>query len=145
MTTPSTSTLDLRLALADAFAADPPPAGARRARDLIATLQRTPNDIGAQHRARDLLAVVDLRQRLITARDRARQLGTPHVALTAHGLIGHADAELLGSTSNPGWRAAALDLLDPDDEHRDPLDRDEALRLLVLALGSAPLDDAPGS
>lgn len=98
-------------------------------------LKRASTDAEAQRRARDLIAVLDLRARLIAHRERAERAGAASVALLAHGFIGHAVAELLGATRDPGWRAAALDLLDPDGEERDPIDPTIARRLLALALG----------
>lgn len=143
MTTAAASALDLRLAISHAFNADEPPPGASRAAALLLDLRRDPDNDDTCREARDLLTVVDLRARLINTRDTAQRLDAPQVALVAHGLIGHADAELLRGTHNPGWRAAALDLLEPDDENRDPLDRNTALRLLTLALRTDD-DDAAG-
>lgn len=134
MTTPAASALDLRLAISHAFNADQPPPGASRAAALLLDLRRDPDNDDTHREAR---------ARLINTRDTAQRLDAPQVALIAHGLIGHADAELLRGTHNPGWRAAALDLLEPDDENRDPLDRNTALRLLTLALRTDD-DDAAG-
>lgn len=144
MSTNLDSTLDLRLALARAFLAEPTPPGIKRANALLVALKRNPDDEEAQRQARDLLTVLKLRARLLDVRDRAHRAGAPNVALVAHGLIGHAEAELLGSMSYPGWRAAALDLLEPDEERYEPLDRAVALRLLVLALGKDGDDVARG-
>lgn len=145
MTLTAASALDLRLEIGNIFSGDDPPPGAARAAALLLDLRRHPDDAEVRQRARDLLAAVALRARLVDYRDHAQRIDAPRVALLAHGLIGHADAELLGGTAAPGWRAAALDLLEPDDEHRDPLDRDTALRLLTLALRTEDADDAAGS
>lgn len=61
-------------------------------------------------------------------------------SLVIHGLLGHATAALLGSTNDPGWRAAALDLLDPEGAAPKPLDDALAARLLALATAD---DDEP--
>lgn len=137
MTTAPRPALELRLAITDAYSGGDPPPGAERARRVVLALKRAPNDVETQGRARDLLAVVDLRARLLKLRADAERAGAPNLALVAHGLIGHADAELLGATRDPGWRAAALDLLEPDGQERDPLDPGTARRLLALALGLA--------
>lgn len=141
--------LDLRLALIEIFTSPSAPPGTKRANRLILALRQTPDDAELHQRARDLLAVVELRRQLIAHRERAEQAEAPHLALVVHGLIGHADAELLGGRGDPGWRAAALDLLEPDgDEAPDPVDPATARRLFMLALGldahgGAP-DDAAG-
>lgn len=152
MTTERRPALELRLAITDSYAADHPPPGMDRANVLMLGLKRQPNDLRAQQRARDFLAVIDLRARLIKLRGDAERAGANNLALVVHGLVGHADAELLGATRDPGWRAAALDLLEPDGEESDPLDPATARRLLALALGldddRSPehddSDDAPG-
>lgn len=144
MSTDLDSTLELRLALARAFLAEPMPPGIKRANALIVVLKRNPDDAEAKRQARDLLAVMELRARLLDIRDRAQRAGAPNVALVAHGLVGHAEAELLGSMSYPGWRAAALDLLEPDEAQSEPLESEVALRLLVLALGGDGDDVACG-
>lgn len=137
MTTARRPALELRLAITDIYAAPDPPPGMSRANGLLRALKRRPDDREAQQRARDLLAVVELRARLLTLRGDAERSGADNLALVVHGLIGHADAELLGATRDPGWRAAALDLLEPDDDAPDPVDPATARRLLALALGLA--------
>lgn len=112
---------------------DPPP-GSQRAGGLLVNLRRAPTNPRHLTMARDLLAVVDLRVRLRAAVDTARAAGDQVGALVLLGLIGHADAELMGSTDCPGWRAAALDLLEPDGEDPAPLDPELATRLLALVL-----------
>lgn len=148
MTTDSRTALELRLALTDIFTADDPPPGASRASGLLFVLRREPECREHQQRARDLLAVLDLRARLIAHRERAERTDALALAVIAHGLVGHADAELLGSTGEPGWRAAALDLLEPDsDGDADPIDPVTARRLFGLALGLCgddACDDAAG-
>lgn len=141
MTTARGTALQLRLAITDAYAGAEPPPGVERAVALVRGLKRAPTDAEAQRRARDLLAVLDLRARLIAHRERAERAGAANLALVVHGLVGHADAELLGATRDPGWRAAALDLLDPDGEERDPLDPTVARHLLALALGFTDDDE----
>lgn len=140
MTTEKRPALELRLAMTDAYSGEDAPPGAERARALVLGLRRAPDDVEAQRRARDLLTVLDLRAGLLRLRADAERVGAANLALVVHGLAGHADAELLGATRDPGWRAAALDLLDPDGDERDPLDPATARRLLALALG-LPIED----
>lgn len=141
MTTTKRPALELRLAIGEIYRGDDPPPGLERANAVIRALRRRPDDRAAQQRARDLLAVVELRDRLLTLRGDAERAGAPQLALVVHGLVGHADAALLGATGDPGWRAAALDLLEPDGAAAEPLDRLTARRLLALALGID--DDGP--
>lgn len=149
MTTSTGPALQLRLAITGIYTGENPPPGAERASGLLFLLRREPECVEHHHRARDLLAVLDLRARLLDHRERAEGAGAHNLALVVHGLIGHADAELLGSTRDPGWRAAALDILDPDDESdaTDPIDNETARRLFALALGlygDDAADDAAG-
>lgn len=135
MTTPALAAHALRQRLADAFAIDDPPPGLARAITITSALLREPGDLDVHHRARDLLEVVTLRCRLLVVRDRAHDANQPGLGLVAHGLIGHATAELLGAMGEPGWRAAALDLIEPDLTVVEPLSAEVAQRLLSLALG----------
>lgn len=142
--------LELRRLLTDAYLADDAPPGGERASWFITALLREPDNEDVQRMARDILAVIDLRARLIERREAAERADAPHVALVVHGLIGHADAELCGSTRNPGWRAAALDMLDPDGQERTKaLPYGLAVRLFALAMGvdetgDDSADDAAG-
>lgn len=150
MTTDTRPAPDLRLAITDIYTGESPPPGAERASGILFMLRREPESETQRHRARDLLAVIDLRARLLDHRERAERAGAHSLALVVHGLIGHADAELLGSTRDPGWRAAALDILDPDGESdgdADHVDDETARRLFALALGldgDETADDAAG-
>lgn len=134
MTTPSRSALELRVLIGNLYLCEDPPPGIQRANLLIVNLRRAPTNPRTLTMARDLLAVVDLRARLRVAVDAARATGDQVGALVLLGLLGHADAELMGSTDRPGWRAAALDLLEPDGEAPGPLDPELATRLLALVL-----------
>ncbi len=134
MTIDSRSALELRVLIGHVYLGQDPPPGIQRAGGLLVNLRRAPTNPRYLTMARDLLAVVDLRVRLRAAVDTARAAGDQVGALVLLGLIGHADAELMGSTDRPGWRAAALDLLEPDGEDAAPLDPELATRLLTLVL-----------
>jgi hypothetical protein len=135
MSTTNGPALELRRLLTDAYLAEDAPPGGDRASWFITALLREPDNEDVQRMARDILTVIELRARLLSARDTAGRVDAPHVALVIHGLIGHADAELCGSTQNPGWRAAALDLLEPDGQERKVLPYGLAVRLFALAMG----------
>jgi hypothetical protein len=141
MSTANGPALELRRLLTDAYLAEDAPPGADRASWFITALLREPDNEDVQRMARDILTVIELRARLLSARDTAGRVDAPHVALVIHGLIGHADAELCGSTHNPGWRAAALDLLEPDGQERKVLPYGLAVRLFALAMGVDEADD----
>lgn len=130
MTTDTGPALHLRCALAAIYLRDAAPPGEARAAWLIAALRRTPHDPAVISMARDLLAAVSLYRRL-----HARAVAEPDAAATTVPLLAHAAAELQGSTAHPGWRAAALDLLEPDEHVAAPLDPLTRARLLVLGLG----------
>lgn len=134
MTTDSRPAPELRRLIADVYLVDDPPPGAARASWMTAALVREPDNADFLAMARDFLAVVDLRARLLKALDEAKAAREPMTALVVHGLVGHAEAALLGSTGLVGWRAAALDLLEPDGAAPATLDRETAARLLALAL-----------
>jgi len=134
------SALELRRRIGDVYLADGPPPGAHRATWFTTVLMREPDNTEFHAMARDFLQVIGLYRRLIGALDAA---GDPQVGLVVHGLIGHATAELVGATRNPGWRAAALDLLDPDGKTEAPLDYEDLVRLFALALGLDPDADDP--
>ena len=134
MTTDSRSAPELRRLIADVYRVDDPPPGASRASRLTVELVRLPGDPTILERARDFLAVVELHRRLLAAAESARAASDPMTALVLLGLSGYAEAALMGSTGLVGWRAAALDLLEPDGAALGTLDRDTATRLLVLAL-----------
>ncbi len=131
----------LRRLIADAYLTDDPPPGTHRATWFITALAREPDDPAHHAMARDFLAVLDLYRRLAEA---LAATDDPQTGLILHGLIGHATAELMGATRDPGWRAAALDLLEPDGRTEPPIDRADAVRLFALALGLDPEPtDAP--
>lgn len=134
MTIDSRSALELRLLIGKIYLGTDPPPGIQRANGLILALRRAPTNFRYLSRARDLLAAVELRTRLHAAMLAARDAGDEVTTLGLHGLIGHADAELMGSTASPGWRAAALDLLEPDGAAPCPVDAELAHRLFALAL-----------
>ena len=147
MTTKTAPALHLRRLIADVYLTDHPPPGLDRATWFTTALARDPDSPEYQSMARDFLAVVGLYRRLTAARDRADD---PTLGLVIDGLISDASAELMGATRDPGWRAAALDLLEPDGEIRPPLDHDDAVQLFALALGldeseEEPPDGAAGS
>ncbi len=135
MTTDTSPAPELRRKIGDVYLNDNPPPGAHRATWFTTALMREPDNVQHHHMARDFLAVIDLYRRLTAALD-----GTddPQTGLVIHGFIGHATAELVGATRDPGWRAAALDLLDPDGHTEAPLDRADAVRLFALATGLLP-------
>jgi len=134
MTTESRSAPELRRLIADVYLVDDPPPGESRASWLTAALVRLPEEPTILDMARDFLEVIDLHRRLLAATEAARAAGDPTTALVLLGLAGYAEAALVGSTGLVGWRAAALDLLEPDDAAPGALDRDTATRLLALAL-----------
>ena len=138
MTTDTSPALELRRKIGDVYLGDNPPPGKSRATWFITLLMREPDNVEHHHMARDFLAVIDLYRRLSTALDETEDSQT---GLVIHGLIGHATAELMGATRDPGWRAAALDLLEPDGHTRAPLDHPGAVRLFALAVG---LSTEPG-
>lgn len=135
MTTDTSLARDLRRKIADLYLVDHPPPGAHRASWLTAALMRKPDDEEHHARARDFLAVVGLYRQLADALDATDD---PQTGLVLDGLIGHATAELMGECRFIGWRAAALDVLDPDAHADHPLDRQDAVRLFALALGIEP-------
>lgn len=135
MTTPVESARALRRAIAEVYLSEPAPPGAARAAWLMRGLAREPENEAIQEMARDLLAVVALRGRLVERLQICREVGEPGAALVMHGLIGHADASLVGATMSPRWRAVALDILEPSAASRDPLQPKTAERLLAMALG----------
>lgn len=134
MSTVNGPALELRQAITEVYTADDPPPGIERANALVLALKRSPR-AETLRRARDLLSVVELRARLLRLRAAAESAGAATRALVVHGLIGHADAELLGGEGDAGWRAAALDLVEPDGVEVDPVDPVTARRLLALARG----------
>ncbi len=131
MRTDTHPALELRRQIGDVYRVDPPPPGLHRATWLITALMREPHDVEHHARARDLLAVVDLHRRLTDALAAATD---PRTGRALHGLVGHATAELMGANREPGWRAAALDLLDPDGGPPPPLEHTDAVRLFTLAI-----------
>lgn len=135
MPTAAVPALHLRQQITDIYLAAKPPPGGHRATWFVAALKREPGREDFHAMARDFLAVVDLYRRLVSAADTAERAGDAQTGLVLHGLIGHATAELMGSTRYPGWRAAALDLLDPDGKTEPPIGREDAVRLFALALG----------
>lgn len=136
--------LELRRAIADVYLRPDPPPGQIRAGNLLLKLIRDPQSADDRARAVDLLAAADLYDRLAEALGVARAAGDAPTALVIHGLIGHATAALLGSTNYPGWRAAALDLLDPDGAAPRPVDTQVAARLLALATADGDEPEAGG-
>lgn len=137
-TTDPQSAPELRRQIAEIYLIDHPPPGKSRASLIITGLVRKPGCPDLKAMARDLIEVAQLRARLVAARDAARRRQDASLGLLIHGLIGHADAALLGSTDAPGWRAAALDILDPDDEPRASLDAAATERLFALVLAEQP-------
>jgi len=139
MTTDMSSALHLRRRIGDVYLTEHPPPGLHRATWFTTALKREPERAEFHAMARDFLAVVDLYRRLAVARKAAVDAQT---GLVIHGLLGHATAELMGSTHHPGWRAAALDLLDPDGLAEPRIAPADAARLLALAL-APDAHDAP--
>lgn len=144
MTTDSRSALELRRAIADVYLRPDPPPGKIRAGNLLLKLLRDPASDEDRARAVDLLTAADLYDRLVEALATSRAEGDASTALVIHGLIGHATAALLGSTNDPGWRAAALDLLAPDGGTPQPIDAEVAARLLALATADDHEPEAGG-
>ena len=132
MTIDDGSALELRRRIGDVYLADDPPPGLHRASWLTTALAREPGNAEFHAMARDFLEVIELYRRLVAELDPSSE---PGVGLVLHGLVGHATAELVGGTRSPGWRAAALDLLDPDGKTSAPLDHEDMVRLFALALG----------
>lgn len=130
--------LRLRREIAEVYLADEPPPGIHRATWFTTALKREPDNVEHHRMARDFLAVLELHARLSAS---LAATNDPQTGLVLHGLVGHAVAELMGATRDPGWRAAALDLLDPDGQTVPPLDRADAVRLFALAMGLLP--DSP--
>lgn len=140
MPTAAVPALELRRSITAIYLSECPPPGAHRATWIITGLVREPTREDFHAIARDFLAVIVLYQRLVVALDAVEDAPT---GLVLHGLLGHATAELVGATREPGWRAAALDLLDPDGKTQAPLDHDDAVRLFAFALGLDPDADGP--
>lgn len=132
MPTDTGPALGLRLAIGALYLSDDPPPGRARAMWLMSVLRRAPHAAVSVAMARDFLAVVELHQRLSTALSHATDAAT---AAALGALVGHAEAALSAGTAHPGWRAAALDRLDPDGRAEPSLAHDDAVRLLQLALG----------
>lgn len=133
----------LRRSIADVYLADPPPPGADRASWLTTALARAPDDPVCREMARDLLAVVTLHRRLAAALTAAEARGDRAAAAALAALLDDAAAELDGGTRAVGWRAEALDLLDPDEHAEPPLAEADAVRLFALALGLPTDEPAP--
>lgn len=125
----------LRQRITEVYLTDEPPPGKDRATWFTTALKREPDNVEFHRMARDFLAVIGLHARLSEALAVADD---PETGLVLHGLVGHAVAELLGATWHPGWRAAALDVLDPDGGAAPPLDRVDMARLFALAMGLLP-------
>lgn len=126
--------LELRRQIVAVYSAPEPPPGGHRATWIVTALLREPASEAFHAMGRDLLAVLALRARLLVARHDAVD---PARRLLMAGLIGHADAALLGATRTPGWRALALDLLEADEPTRAVLDPIEAARLFTLFMADA--------
>ena len=138
MTTDMEPALHLRRQIASTYLRPEPPPGQARATWFMAALRRSPRNAEFLSMARDFIAAIELYERLSVALAAVRAAGDAPTGLVLHGLLGHATAELMGSTENPGWRAAALDILDPDGHVEPPIDHADAVRLFALALGIDP-------
>ena len=138
MTTDTEPALHLRRQIANTYLRTEPPPGQARATWFVAALRRAPRNADFLAMARDFIAAIELYERLSAALAAARAAGDAATGLVLHGLLGHATAELIGSTENPGWRAAALDILDPDGHVEPPIAHADAVRLFALALGIDP-------
>lgn len=138
MSTDTSPALLLRRQITDIYLRAEPPPGRARATWFVAALVREPGRPEFVSMARDFLAAVGLYERLSAAVADAQARGDASTGLVLHGLRGHARAELMGSTENPGWRAAALDVLEPDGVVGVPLDHEDAVRLFALSLGLVP-------
>lgn len=124
------------------YLVDDPPPGQSRAAFLTSALMALPREPDVLDMAGDFLAVLDLRARLLTAMTAARAAGDPMTALVLLGLAGYAEAALLGAIRLVGWRAAVLDLLEPDGGAPPAVDRETAARLLALALEGSDVGQA---
>jgi len=98
------SALELRRRIGDVYLVDEPPPGTSRATWLTTALAREPDNLEFHAMARDFLAVIVLYKRLAAALDAVEDAPT---GLVLHGLLGHATAELVGATREPGWRAGS--------------------------------------